>query len=126
MTVLTNSQIWDSCLTVAFVNIPQTGLALMGFSWSCHSCLDLLNSVSGSARPETVDWCPTPGAAASHSQEPGVKSQESGNLEIQDSGNLGSSKIKKLQVFKIKLSVAQNVAKVLINGDKHLPAPFAD
>ena len=45
--------------------------------------------------------------------------REFGNL-----GNLGSKKIPKIKILKIKIRVAQNVGKVWISRKKQLPAPF--
>ena len=48
------------------------------------------------------------------------------NLGIQESGNpeIWDPKMKKIQILKIKIRVAQNVGKVWISRKKHLPAPF--
>ena len=105
----------------------------MGFSRSCPSSLDLLNSVVRECRPETAEIrrLVPPRAAASHSQEPGSKIQESGNLEIQESGNpgiwnsgnLGSKKERKKKTnIKIKIRIAQNVGEVWISRKKY-PGP---
>ena len=51
-------KIWD------FQIVPQTGLALMGFSRYCPSSLDLTNFVVRSCRGAAAEPCPTPGRPA--------------------------------------------------------------
>ena len=48
----------------------------------------------------------------------------SGNLGTWKSGNLGSRKIPKIKILKIKIRSVQNVGKVWISRKKNLPAPF--
>ena len=80
-------------------NIPQTGLALMGFSLYCPSSLDPTNFV--------VQCCR--GAVRRLSL---ADSLESGNLELWESGNLESQQIKKVRYLRMDIRSAQNVYRV--------------
>ena len=57
---------------------PKTGLALLGFSRSWSSSLDLLDLIPRGLPARSGDWLPPPPA------------WESGNLEIQEPGHLGN------------------------------------
>ena len=71
--------------------IPQTGLALMGFSRYCPSSLDLTNFLVRSCRRAVAEPCAGWKSGNPEIQEAGnLGIQEpAGNLGIQESGNLG-------------------------------------
>ena len=52
------------------------------------------------------------------------KMDEARPRNLENLGNLGSKKIPKIKIIKIKIRVAQNVGKVWISRKKQLPAPF--
>ena len=91
--------------------IAHTGLALMGFSQSCPSSLDLTKFVVRSRR----------GAMRQLSV---ADSLESRILGIWKSRNLEIWDPKKKKNSKIQIRFAQNVGKVWISRNKILLAPF--
>ena len=69
-------------LVFTFAMIPQTGLALMGFSRYCPSSLDLTNFVVRECRGATAEECSSRSKSAQAWPRP-----RSGNLEIWGPGN---------------------------------------
>ena len=87
--------------------ISQTGLALMGFSRSCPSSLDLTNFMVQSCR----------GAVPRPSRD---DSLESGNPGIWKSG---IQKIPNMKILRIRIRSARNVGRVLMGRKQNLLAP---
>ena len=105
--------------------IPPTGLALMGFSRSCPSSLDLLKLVLRGCRGaagELVLSDPGPAQLGSSlAQARFLEIWNSEDLEIQ---KFGIQKNKQIQTLKIQIRSAQNVGKVWISRKQILLALF--
>ena len=105
--------------------LPQTGLALMGFSRYCPSSLDLPHFVVRECRGATAEP-PRRSARAGPDGPSPARGQilEIWDLEIQ---KFGIPKFSKMKILKIQIRSAQNVGKVWISRKKsswpHL-APF--
>ena len=105
--------------------IPQTGLALMGFSRYCPSSLDLTNFVVRECRGATAEAPRRSGRAGPSPSRPGpgldLGIWKSGDLEIQ---KFGIQKMENIKTLKIQIRSVQNVGKVWISRKQNLPAPF--
>ena len=111
--------------------IPQTGLALMGFSRYCPSSLDLpifvVRSCRGAAAENTPSGLEPAISDLGPAQAwPRPDFWKSGNLGTWKSRKLGSNKsqIKKIKMCNVQIRSAQNVGKAWISRKQILLAPF--
>ena len=96
--------------------IPQTGLALIGFSRYCPSSLDLPNFVVQSCRGAAAEGAP----AISGQARPKPGPQISGNLEIWGPGNppIRNPETQTDKNIKIQIRSVQSVRKAWISRKK--------
>ena len=119
---------------------PQTGLALMGFSWYCPRSLDLNNFVVWSCRGSAAELSPAVrqlGPSRAQAGQAGPKpdpswaqagpqlgpSQISGNLEIWDLEIWDPKKFKKLKLSRSKSVLPKMSARSGLVG-KNPPGPI--